>query len=1393
MANNMAKSYFNVVDILVAFISLVTFLLDVGTDIAVCIHLFLDDQTVWGWLVAVFITLSAVFMSVVSVIWNIQDKTATPVIVVSHLLLVAPIERYLNVIWLGVKSYRTRKVLYTQKALRALSDVSVLRLIEAFLQSAPQLVLQMYILLCERRISWIIGFSVSCSLLSLTWAMTAYCDTQCSAHSASNCRHTVRLLLHWGWQLFMTAARITAFVLFACVLHSWMFAVMGAHWLISFVWISVRGTDYGKGYEKWLFRLVCAFMYIFVFLNLNKGKSRWRITAYYLMMLLENKAMLVVFLIIGDTSMTLVSCLVVFAGFFTGLVCMLMYYAFFHPSGAVKHVTRLFFPYLSQSGTSRSSTREETGLQIFSIESPKTLSFLENASSQSSCNTSSLPMASTSVHISHLDESSNSLKKTNTSTNSLQKSLRMVWQSGMKSSSDSSSSSLVSTENRSGLIKRTSSFHSDKSHDSATSDSSLLAPLPGENLSKSSKKNSVLTISELDCPKQEQSHDVSQSNNMNVLSGRSKSPTLSRDSWSMLSDQNRKSLVLEDITSLGFDESSSTDKRVSDSSSLSSQAKSLNPLDVSNLWRDVHVRLRATIAATIAAATGSSSSTDDTPNRNQSVSSSNSAVLSQEDSLNSTNNASVFSHNTAFMDSNSSYKETLNTSQQNNVPLFPQFQESKSALPDMFESFVNQELSVDETRGRTCESNKMNTTLIPALAAMNCSSPFQLDSTLTVSKLELQKSKSYLASQMKPNSDYNTVQPSSTPVVSSYRSPVVQNSLNVPNSGNPKVCKGDSPFTDQELVALMAKSLRNYVEGNSSFDSNQPEREGLALTLEDLRVSREGSPETSPLSHRIKGTWKSQSVLSMTQNSKDSSPASSASKMNRVVSVKNADTELSPNAFKQIENLPQRLQSLEDLRDNVVAIVPHSHALKFIMDSYGSTAITDHSVSTPIPQKSFFQTPPNCNQKSRPSDMLHQQFLPHSNRTTSDVRMSSGGRGKNTPQRQIHYTNQAFDRAKHSEVRGGVSSTKKLNVHFSAASQLDNKKSSGQVKHIRGSNSVSDGGDYVSGQYFPPLCAREADSEVNYTQQNLGHDSRNLKYDLNRGSQSFLGESIGKKHNSQTDDLELFYCQRREASRRDSYLHKQRPDLLTLQHSESASQNPSPSHPYQYIQSPTCQLSAVNGVQKIPNITEKLGRTTHLLSHDVHELTDSELHLSAEHVAEYFSKALDVDSINKDNGARPKVHCSQTSRQVSGHRQPLQRLENSQLLSPETNNLRNSTWQISNKLPNSQTQGRRLAEIITGTSSEGLQQRLGHELLKNHQKQHTKDLPRGRVLFESDQSSRLASRPPLIESNRATPRSSIKVSGKSSSEVRFLSAQDRDQYVLQKQHITKTKGLPYYK
>lgn len=87
--------------------------------------------------------------------------------------------------------------------------------------------------------SFAAGVSAGCSLVSLTWAMTVFSDTQRRTRNASCSRHFIRLGLHWGWQLFMTAARIAAFVFFACALEGWMFACMGMNhsWISSVMFI----------------------------------------------------------------------------------------------------------------------------------------------------------------------------------------------------------------------------------------------------------------------------------------------------------------------------------------------------------------------------------------------------------------------------------------------------------------------------------------------------------------------------------------------------------------------------------------------------------------------------------------------------------------------------------------------------------------------------------------------------------------------------------------------------------------------------------------------------------------------------------------------------------------------------------------------------------------------------------------------------------------------------------------------------------------------------------------------------------------------------------------------------------------------------------------------------
>lgn len=70
--------------------------------------------------------------------------------------------RYIEVLRLGYKSRQTRKKDDLDDALRANVDVSMLRLIEAFTESAPQLVLQLYIMLKFSHYNWLIGMGKKC-------------------------------------------------------------------------------------------------------------------------------------------------------------------------------------------------------------------------------------------------------------------------------------------------------------------------------------------------------------------------------------------------------------------------------------------------------------------------------------------------------------------------------------------------------------------------------------------------------------------------------------------------------------------------------------------------------------------------------------------------------------------------------------------------------------------------------------------------------------------------------------------------------------------------------------------------------------------------------------------------------------------------------------------------------------------------------------------------------------------------------------------------------------------------------------------------------------------------------------------------------------------------------
>lgn len=111
-------------------------------------------------------------------------------------------------------------------------------------------------------------------------------------------------------------------------------------------WVVCQDTDFCTNvWEERLYNAIVGIIYCFCFFNLKEGKSRYRASVFYTIIIFENLAFLAVFfwmkpvfepeqslaywLVTSSLAIVLVSMTI-------GLTSMLIYYRFFHPAGPIR-------------------------------------------------------------------------------------------------------------------------------------------------------------------------------------------------------------------------------------------------------------------------------------------------------------------------------------------------------------------------------------------------------------------------------------------------------------------------------------------------------------------------------------------------------------------------------------------------------------------------------------------------------------------------------------------------------------------------------------------------------------------------------------------------------------------------------------------------------------------------------------------------------------------------------------------------------------------------------------------------------------------------------------------------------------------------------------------------
>ncbi|KAF4518816.1 hypothetical protein B566_EDAN008145 [Ephemera danica] len=350
--------------------SIFSYVIDVFFDMNLAVNFYKKGEITYANLTILFVLIPSFITIAVSLRWYFMDETEKKhrssrtcwcFRVIVMMLQLAPVLRYVDSLchaWKCRRAERRKDTLkqrqYYKLMLKEDADAALLRVFECFLEAAPQLVLQMTIIMIQTanmKLEDVSKLSLSqapqalsilTSLVSIAWSMASY---QRSIRFAQDDKLNLSIagsMLHFTWHILIAVSRILSFSVLASVYSLYTGCIAIGHWLLMVFWLIVwrrpRGCEghhfIWTGALCWVLGLV----YLFVYISTREGRTRNFYLLYYAVFFLENLGMLGAYTsyFLSDDSLVkpiYFSPVLVGASvsFFAGLIAMLVYYGWFHP------------------------------------------------------------------------------------------------------------------------------------------------------------------------------------------------------------------------------------------------------------------------------------------------------------------------------------------------------------------------------------------------------------------------------------------------------------------------------------------------------------------------------------------------------------------------------------------------------------------------------------------------------------------------------------------------------------------------------------------------------------------------------------------------------------------------------------------------------------------------------------------------------------------------------------------------------------------------------------------------------------------------------------------------------------------------------------------------------
>ncbi|XP_068093591.1 XK-related protein 9 [Hyperolius riggenbachi] len=324
-----------------------TFLADIGLDLWITFKYFQEGVPAFGLLTIFFVIWASLIIQAFSYTWfqdDCDEHSCPKKILILHVFQLGTFVRYWYVLKYGYKvncKCNAKKTNWEEtktRAVEAMTDLSMLRCFKTYLESTPQLILQLYILMTHKTITIFQYASILVSVTSISWSTIDYqMSLRKSLPGKKGIGVGAPMLFFLFYKFFTLTSWILSIVLLLyCNIHIFT-ALLVMLFVAGVLWACKVQTEFCKtlGME-FLYRAVVGIILIFTFFNVKGSRTLLPISIYYVVRTLTTAGILVLTTylrpnFVKTVVFAILSIAVVVAlGF--GILSLILYYGCFHPS-----------------------------------------------------------------------------------------------------------------------------------------------------------------------------------------------------------------------------------------------------------------------------------------------------------------------------------------------------------------------------------------------------------------------------------------------------------------------------------------------------------------------------------------------------------------------------------------------------------------------------------------------------------------------------------------------------------------------------------------------------------------------------------------------------------------------------------------------------------------------------------------------------------------------------------------------------------------------------------------------------------------------------------------------------------------------------------------------------